>query len=91
MRGALPLPFVSTATFAVQGQASSSTRETVEIVAAAVTCAQTPHVVKTFRRLVPSCGHGSTTSIVHVLCLQRTPLGPPNAFHKMLDNTRSGI
>ena len=42
MRGRLALPFVLTATFAVQGQAPSSTRETVEIGAADVTCAPNP-------------------------------------------------
>ncbi len=83
MRGLLALPFVLTATFAAQGQVPSSTRETVAIAAADVTCAQTPPVVMTFRRLVPSCGHGIATSVVHVLSLQRIPLGPPNAFPKM--------
>jgi len=63
VRRLLALPFVLTATFAAQGEAPSSTREIVEIAAADVTCAQNPHIVMTFRRLVPSCGHASAPSI----------------------------
>ena len=83
MRELLALPFVLTAPFAAQRQVSSSTPETVEIAAADGTRAQTLHAVMTFRGQLPACGHGSATSVVHVLSLQRVPLGPRSAFPKM--------
>lgn len=83
MRGLLALPSVLNARFDHPAQLSSTTRETVEIDAADGTRAQCLPLVMTFRGQVPACGHGSASSIVHVLSLQRVPLGLRSAFPKM--------